>query len=158
MSWFVLYTSPRAEKAVAQRLESIGADVYLPLHKTKRKWSDRIKIVEVPLFNSYVFVRAEQRQLGAYLSLNGVVRVVYYMHKPAVVRDDEIEAIKEFLKLAAEREIIYCGDTVTVTDGALREREGKILYIKGNDVVLYLEELGAKVCVSKNLVEKVVKK
>lgn len=158
MSWFVLYTSPRAEKAVAQRLESIGADVYLPLHKTKRKWSDRIKIVEVPLFNSYVFVRAEQRQLGAYLSLNGVVRAVYYMHKPAVVRDDEIEAIKEFLKLAAEREIIYCGDTVTVTDGALREREGKILYIKGNDVVLYLEELGAKVCVSKNLVEKVVKK
>lgn len=158
MSWFVLYTSPRAEKAVAQRLHSIGADVYLPLHKTKRKWTDRVKIVEIPLFNSYVFVKAEPHQLASYLSVNGVVRVVYYMHKPAIVRDAEIEAIKEFLKLAVEREIIYCGDVVTVTDGALKEREGKILYVKGNEVVLYLEELGAKVCVSKNLVEKVVKK
>ena len=57
--WHVIYTAPRAEKKVNERLESQGVETYLPLQKTLRQWSDRKKKVSIPLFNSYVFVRVD---------------------------------------------------------------------------------------------------
>ena len=62
MSWYVLYTAARAEKQVAARIEAEGVEkggveAYLPLHRRRKKWSDRIKVVEEPLFRSYVFVK-----------------------------------------------------------------------------------------------------
>lgn len=154
----MLYTSPRAEKQVARRIAAEGKEVYLPLHIVKRKWSDRVKRVEVPLFNSYVFVKVEERELGTLLLINGVSRVVYYLHRPAVVRDSEIVAVKEFLVHAAEKDIIRVSDEVEVKLGCFANRGGRVLYITEKEVALYLEELGAKICVKRELVEKVVKK
>ena len=72
MNWYVLYTSARAEKQVEQRLKLAGIETYLPLHRSRRKWSDRVKVVEVPLFNSYVFVRCEEHKLRELLLIYGV--------------------------------------------------------------------------------------
>lgn len=147
MSWFVLYTKARAEKLVEARLLEQGVEAFLPLHTTKRKWSDRVKVVSVPLFNSYVFVNVKEHQLSALLSVNGVSRVVYYLRKPAVVRDEEITAIKEFLVIAENRKLVREGDNVQIISGPFSARVGKVLYVNEKIAMLFLEELGAKISV-----------
>ena len=74
-----------------------GIEVFLPMHMTPRRWSDRIKMVEVPLFNSYIFVRTIDEVLRSLVKIKGVARIVYYNGAPAVVRNNEIENIKIFL-------------------------------------------------------------
>lgn len=83
-NWNVLYTAPRAEKQVKERIEALGVECFLPLHRTPRVWSDRVKIVEVPLFNSYIFVRCPDDVLRDLLRVYGVVRIVFYNKKPAI--------------------------------------------------------------------------
>ncbi len=155
MSWYVLYTAARAEKKVAERLCDIGVEVFLPVHRSKRKWSDRVKIVDLPLFNSYVFVRHPEHKLRNLLSVYGVSRIIFYLGRPAVVRDDEIDAVKEFLRIAENREIISEGDQVEILNGAMESKKGEVLKIEGERAILYLEELGAKIYVSLSDVNKV---
>lgn len=155
MNWYVLYTSARAEKQVEQRLKLAGIETYLPLHRSRRKWSDRVKVVEVPLFNSYVFVRCEEHKLRELMLIYGVSRAVYYLGKPAVVRDVEIDAIKEFLQIAHERELITNGDEVRIMSGVFEDQVGKVLFVNDKCACLYLAELGAKVCVNKEGVIKI---
>lgn len=155
MNWYVLYTTARAEKRVAERLKEIGVEVFLPIHKTKRKWSDRVKIVEMPLFNSYVFVRIQEHKLRSLLSVYGISRIVFYLGKPAVVRENEIEAVKEFLQIAENREIISEGDKVEILSGLMESKKGEVLRVEGDVVILFLEELGAKIYVSLSDVNKV---
>ena len=113
-NWNVLYTAPRAEKQVKERIEALGVECFLPLHRTPRVWSDRVKIVEVPLFNSYIFVRCPDDVLRDLLRVYGVVRIVFYNKKPAIVKK-----------------------------------------IKKNHLLLYLEQLGATVCVKLDEVARV---
>ena len=155
MSWFVLYTSARAEKKVAERLKDIGVDVYLPLHKSKRKWSDRVKEVELPLFYSYVFVRIPEHKLRDLLQVYGVSRILFYLGRPAVVKDAEIDAIKEFLTIAENKKIISAGDRVQILVGAMENKKGEVLKVEDKLVTLYLEELGAKIYVSLSKVNKI---
>jgi len=154
MSWYVLYTSPRAEKRVAARLRNDGIEVFLPIHKKRRKWSDRMKIVEVPLFNSYVFVRCSEQNLYSLLMIYGIKKIVYYLHRPAIVRECEIEAIKEFLMIAENKEIIYAGDQVEIVSGPFHQKCCKVLKVEKNQVTLFLQELGAKIYVSLSEVDK----
>lgn len=155
--WFVLYTAARAEKKVEARLREMGVEAFLPIHRIRRKWSDRMKVVDLPLFNSYVFVRCSEHQLRKLLLVYGVTRIVYYLQRPAVVRDEEIEAVKEFLRIAEGKEVIYEGDSVEIVGGALREKKGKVLKVDKNHVTLFLEELGAKIYVSLSEVNKLNK-
>ena len=83
-SWYVLYTAPRAEKQVRDRIDALGVECWLPLHRAPRVWSDRVKIVELPLFNSYLFVRCTDPELRNLTRVYGVARIVYYNGKPAV--------------------------------------------------------------------------
>lgn len=155
MNWYVLYTAARAEKRVEVRLKEMGVEVYLPIHRTKRRWSDRVKMVDMPLFSSYVFVRHPEHLLWGLLGIYGVSRIVYYLGKPAVVRDYEIDAIKEFLKIAENKEIVSVGDTVEILSGVLESKKGEVLKVESNRVILFLEELGAKICVSLSEVNKI---
>jgi transcriptional antiterminator RfaH len=59
--WYALYTRPRAEKQVYQRLTEAGVETFLPLQKTYRMWSDRKKLVEKPLLSSYIFVNTKSK-------------------------------------------------------------------------------------------------
>lgn len=77
-SWYVLYTAPRAEKQVRDRINALGVECWLPLHRAPRVWSDRVKIVELPLFNSYLFVRCTDPELRNLTRVYGVARIVYY--------------------------------------------------------------------------------
>lgn len=148
MDWYVLYTSARAEKRVEERLNQIGIECYLPLHKVKRRWSDRMKLVELPLFNSYIFVNCQEHKLRELLTIYGVARIVYYLGRPAKVRHEEIEAIKEFMVIAENRELITHGDEVEIICGPFEKRSGKVMEVGDRYAKLYLEEIGAKICVS----------
>ena len=154
MSWYVLYTFPRAEKRVAARLKDLDVEVFLPLHKKRKKWSDRMKMVEVPLFNSYIFVKCNDCELYSLLKGYGVLRIIYYLHRPAIVRECEIEAIKEFLRIAENKKIIYAGDKVEIVSGAFQNKCCKVLKVEKSRVTLFLEELGAKIYVSLSEVDK----
>jgi len=153
-SWFILYTFPRAEKRVQERISEKGIECWLPLHRSPRMWSDRVKVVEVPLFNSYLFVRCTDTELMALSKVYGVARIVYYDGKPAVISQKEINAIKGFLEEAANYKLCP-GEEVEILCGAMKNVSGKIKKINKNYVVLFIEQLGATVGVNKEVIAKI---
>lgn len=157
LNWFALYTAPRAEKKVAERLISIGIDFFLPILHVQRKWSDRVKVIEVPMFNSYIFVRVNKHELLELNKVYGVVKAVYYNGAPAIIKGEEIEIIREYIARAGECELLT-GDNVDVVCGSLAGEQryitGKIIKIKKDYFYLYVEQLGARVCVRKCEVKK----
>lgn len=154
MNWYVLYTSARAEKKAEQRLRQMGIETYLPLHKVKRQWSDRVKTVEVPLFNSYIFVKCNEHQVRELPSVYGIARVVFYLNRPAIVREEEIEAIKEFLVVAQNKKIITSGDSVEIINGPFKNKAGKVLHITKTKAKLIIEEIGINISVSLQEIDK----
>lgn len=157
LAWFVLYTHPRAEKQVEARLRQQGFDVWLPLHRTPRTWSDRIKYVDMPLFNSYIFIHTTPENLFSATRTYGVARIVYFDSRPAEMRQSEIDAIREFLSLADSRELMP-GDEVEILCGAMKSITGRVRKVKKRYVLLYLEQLGATVCVDTAKVARVANK
>ena len=101
MNWYVLYTKPKWEKKVAEQLNEKGIECYCPLIIKVKQWSDRKKKVEVPLFNSYVFVQIEDANRNSVFVSNGVVRYLFWLGKPAIVRDEEIDILKKSLNAFA---------------------------------------------------------
>lgn len=154
MNWYVLYTAPRAEKKVEKRLKGEGFEVFLPLYKSKRKWSDRIKEVELPLFSSYVFIRCLEHKLSGICAIPGIVRVVYYVGRPAIIRDSEIEAIHEFLSLADKNQVIEEGDIVRAIGTPIEKYSGMVVRINEKYSYLYIEALGATVYTETSKLEK----
>ena len=143
-------------KWIRNKLEETRSvlECFLPLHRTPRVWSDRVKIVEVPLFSSYIFVRCPDTVLRDLLQVYGVIRIVFYNGKPAIVRQKEIDAIEDFLGQAAEHELC-AGEEVEILTGAMKHVSGKVKKIKKNHLLLYLEQLGATVCVKMDDVARV---
>ncbi len=153
--WFVLYTTPRAEKQVEQRIADDITEVFLPLHLSPRKWSDRIKMVEVPLFPSYIFVKTYRWHLYDLVRMPGVARILYFLGEPAVLRDSEIEAIRKFLVIARGKACSFeVDEVVKVAIGPLAGTFGKIKTVKGKYVILLLNKLGLYARVSKDQIVK----
>jgi transcription antitermination factor NusG len=94
---FAVYTKPRWEKKVNKLLEQKRIECWCPLRKIEKQWSDRKKIVEEPLFTSYVFVHIDDTERTPVLMTDGVLNFVYHVGKPAVIRDEEIDIIKKYL-------------------------------------------------------------
>ncbi|MBA3827690.1 MAG: UpxY family transcription antiterminator [Taibaiella sp.] len=147
MPWYVLYTKPRNEKKVAKLLGEKCMEVYCPVQEVLKQWSDRKKKVIVPVFTSYLFVYLEdfETENVKVLRTAGVVRFLWWLKKPAIVRPEEIKLIKDFLSKYKGIEVqttITEGQHVTVTEGTLKENKGKVLRIKGAMATLHLYSLG----------------
>lgn len=144
--WYAVYTKPRWEKKVADLLTRKQIENYCPLNKVQRQWSDRKKIVMEPLFQSYVFVKISGDASAAVRDTNGVLNFVYWLHKPAVIRDEEIELIKRMLNechhVKLEKFVVNLNDRVRVTGGPLMLREGNVLEVKNKTVKVSLPSLG----------------
>lgn len=129
-----------------QLLRQKGLETYCPLNKIPKKWSDRVKVVEEPLFKSYVFVRIDTMEQTAVRSTNGVVNFVYWCGKPAIVQPAEIELIKQFLvehKHVAMQDIpLKRGSKVIVQQGLFAQEEALVVNIYGKKVELQLPTLG----------------
>ena len=95
MFWRVLYTNPRAEMKVTQRLEKIGVEAYCPARMEMRQRSDRKKKIWVPLLPSMVLVNIEEREKNKVFDVQGVVRYLYWLGQPAKVSVEEVLTLKE---------------------------------------------------------------
>jgi len=98
--WHVIYTKSKWEKKVDGLLFKNGIESWCPVQKKERQWSDRKKIIEEPLFRSYVFVKINKSEHSKVLGIIGVVNFLYFEKKPAIIRDNEIEVIRKYLGLA----------------------------------------------------------
>jgi transcription antitermination factor NusG len=146
--WFALYTKPRWEKKVHLLLTGKGLESYCPLNKVQKKWSDRMKTVEEPLFKSYIFVHVVEEQKTEVRMTPGVINYVYWQGKPAEVKQEEIDVIRRFLKeheqVRAEPLDFKTDQTVRIYSGVLMDREAKVIRVKGSHVEVVIESLGYK--------------
>jgi len=153
MNWYVLYTSSRAEKQVEKNLIADGIEVFLPLHLSPRKWSDRIKMVEVPLFSSYIFVKTDDNTLRNLLKVTGISRIIFFNEQPAIIKDKEIKSIKEFLLKAKGYECEFIeNDEVSITLGPLKGIKGLVKKKSREYLYLFIEQIGINVKVKLNQV------
>ena len=95
--WYIIQTRSRWEKKVADSLEQRGIESYCPVKKVSRKWSDRIKIIEEPLFRCCVLVRVAPEQWTEVRLLDGVVNFVYENGKPAQVKEKQVQMLRKGL-------------------------------------------------------------
>jgi len=144
--WLAVYTRPRWEKKVNKLLNEKGVESYCPLNKIRRKWSDRIKTVEEPLFKSYVFVKVSEEDRTNVRMTNGVINFVYWNGKPAVIKEKEIAAIKRFLDEYENVEVkpmdLKINQRVIVTGGPLMDQQGKIVDVRQKTVKVAIDSLG----------------
>ena len=144
--WLAIYTRPRWEKKVNQLLTEKGLESYCPLNKVRRKWSDRVKVVEEPLFKSYVFVKVGDEYRTAVRITPGAINFVYWQGKPAVIREKEITAIKRFLNEYENVEVqpleLKVNQRVRITNGTLMDHEGKVLDIRHKTARIAIDSLG----------------
>jgi transcription antitermination factor NusG len=130
LKWFVVYTRPKAERKVASSMAEMGLDSYLPLCKVMRQWSDRRKMIEIPLFPNYVFVKATDSHRGKLFTIKELVKFVLIDKKPAVIRDSEIDSIKKVLDEGTEvgvGDYFQEGMRVKLTTGRLAGVEGVVI-------------------------------
>jgi transcriptional antiterminator RfaH len=138
--WYAAYTRSRNEKKVARELDEQHIEYYLPLYKTIRQWSDRKKKVEVPLINSYIFVRIVEREYLKVLQTTGVVHIICFSGKPVPIPDWQIENLKVMLgaevPFTTEIRELEEGEEVIVRSGPLSGLKGTIVQIKGRHKLL----------------------
>lgn len=129
--WYAVYTRPRFEKQVVKELLDLGIDAYLPLIKTMRQWSDRKKMVEVPLFSSYVFVNIDRSFYDQVLQTNGVVKYISFEGKAATIPSEQIDNLKIIVdsneKIEPTWETRRKGDLVMVSAGSLKGLKGELI-------------------------------
>lgn len=144
--WLAVYTRPRWEKKVNQLLGEKGFESYCPLNKVKRKWSDRIKVVEEPLFKSYVFVKVSEADRTEVRMTSGAINFVYWNGKPAVIKEKEINAIRRFLNeheyVEARPMDVKVNQRVRIINGTFMDKEGKVLELRHKTAKIAIESLG----------------
>ncbi|WP_424494975.1 UpxY family transcription antiterminator [Salinimicrobium sp. GXAS 041] len=147
--WYVLFTRAKAEKRVADTLRKLNFEVYCPMTTEVRQWSDRKKRITVPLFRSYVFVKLKEKDREKVFEVPGVVRYLYWLGRPAIVRDREIEVIQQWLGGEELEEVsishLSPGDKVIIGSGAFKDEEAIIQEVGTKRTKLILLGLGCTV-------------
>jgi transcription antitermination factor NusG len=132
--WFALQVRMRHEVGVADYLHGKGYEWFLPLYKTRRRWSDRVKQIDSPLFPGYLFCRFNPHDRLPILKTPGVTQIVGYNHVPVPVDEQEIEAIRKLVASGLPNSpcaYLEIGSKVRIEAGALRGLEGILMDIKG---------------------------
>lgn len=147
-NWYALYTKPRWEKKIDAVLKRKGIESWCPVQKVQRQWSDRKKIIEDPLFKSYVFVHISDAERVKVLMTDGVLNFVHYIGKPAVIRDEEIDLIKKYLSEKEASLSIHAlegfneNERIKVSHGIFMDKEGTVVRGGKKKVYVKLESLG----------------
>jgi transcription antitermination factor NusG len=135
MNWFIYYTYPKAEKAILKEFEKSNFEVFLPLIKVKRKWSDRIKILDTPLFPNYIFIKSNKEDIYKIIKHPKIVKYVAFEGRPAVLKDEEICLIRKlsnnYNDIKTEGAILV-GDKVKIKTGSLEGFTGTLIEQKGS--------------------------
>ena len=144
-TWYAVYTKPRWEKKVAAVLLDKGIENYCPINKVTRQWSDRKKVVLEPVFKGYVFVRLEEDKKWEVKQVNGVLNFVYWLGKPAKIRDEEIDMIRKFLNefddVQVEAKGVVVKSEVRIKQGVMMNYHGVVVEVLGNRAVVKIDAL-----------------
>ena len=149
--WFAVYTRHQHEKSVSEMLEAKGFEVFLPLYESIRKWKDRRKLLSLPLFPGYVFVRGVMERRLPILTTPGVHMIISRGERIATIPDEELDAIRRTVEGRFRVEphpFLRCGERVRVVRGSLEGVEG-VLTRKKNfyRLILSVEMLAQSVSV-----------
>lgn len=147
LHWFAVYTKPRWEKKVAGILEEKGIEIYCPLNKVIKQWSDRKKIVLEPIFKSYVFVRVPEAEKWELRNIHGIINFVYWLGKPARVKDEDIFTIRKFLNEFKDVQVEEVGQLevnskVRIKQGVLMNYHGILIELHGSRAKVRIESMG----------------
>jgi transcription antitermination factor NusG len=145
--WYAVYTKPRWEKKVASLLSEKGIENYCPLNKVIKQWSDRRKVILEPVFKSYVFVKIEEANKWDLKKINGILNFVYWLGKPAVIKEDEIITIRKFLNefsdvQVAEERGLKVNAKVRIKQGLMMNYHGMLVELSGNRAKVRIESMG----------------
>jgi transcription antitermination factor NusG len=144
--WYAVYTKPRWEKKVHALFTERNIGSYCPLNKVRRKWSDRIKVVEEPLFKSYVFVQITEEEKTKVRMTNGVVNFVYWEGKPAIIKEKEIDTIRKFLfeyeNVIAQPISLKQDMKIKIQQGVFMDSEARVTKVLNNKVQVIIESIG----------------
>ena len=149
--WYAVYTAPRAEKKVSERFVQEGIEHYLPIQTVKRRWSDRIKEVQVPVVNGYIFVRINTAEFIKVTHVYGALSFVKEGGQPVAIPDKQMHSLR-FMVDHADEPVEYSpesfehGETITITKGPLTGMMGELVEIQGKHKVLVrLERFGCAI-------------
>ncbi len=132
--WFALQVRTQHEKGVAQFLSGRSYEWFLPLYKCRKRWSDRVKEVETPLFPGYLFCRFNPMERLPILQTPGVIQIVGYNRHPVPVEESEIQAIQMLVVSGVAKQpwpFLHTGDKVQIESGPLRGMTGILTDFKG---------------------------
>lgn len=133
--WYALQVRTRHEVGVASFLTGRGFETFVPLYKSRRLWSDRVKVVESALFPGYLFCRFDVNNRLPILTTPGVVQIVGVNRAPAPVDDSEVEAVQNLVSSGFPSQpwpFLQAGDRVRIDFGPLRGLEGLLVELKGS--------------------------
>ena len=153
-NWYAIYTKPRAEKKVFERLSLTGFKAYLPLITSIKVWSDRKKKTITPLISSYVFVNINIDELYTTMQIQGTVGILKYLGKPAIIRDYEIENLRILMSDTGkfsmlENNVFVKGEEVEVIKGPFTGLIGQSVSIQGKHrMIVEVGALGSRMAVN----------
>lgn len=146
--WLAAYTRPRHEEKVKEFCSERGIEVFLPTHRSWRRWSDRKKLLHLPLFPSYVFIRVDEEARRRAVQAPGFLWYVRTAAGPVRVDESELDAIRRVLASGLEFDPLpnaQVGDEVEVVAGALRGCRGRLLRKDHSTVVLFVSAINGAV-------------
>lgn len=143
--WFVLYTKPNQEIKVVEQLNEMGITCYCPTAKIIKQYSDRKKKILKPLMPSYVLVFIEEHDRNNVFLVFGVVRYLFWLGKPAIIRESEIDLMKQHLNgvyTSVSLRKFTKGQVCKISEGVLAGRSGEVIEAQKNKIKIELESLG----------------
>jgi len=152
-NWYALYTKSKHEKKASERLSNEGFEVFCPMVKTIKQWSDRKKKVSIPLIPSYIFIKVDEKNKSKVLTDPSVLNYVYWLNKPAIIRDEEIDRLKGIISNDKIQEFeirnLNIGDKINIDKGFIKEKNAIIKKVSNNNIYVELKELGFVLVIKK---------
>ena len=145
MNWYVICTKPNTELKVASQLNSLGINAFCPSYSFIKKYSDRKKKAEKPLMPRYVLVKMLEKDRTNVFAVPNVIRYLFWLGKPAIVRHEEIEILKNELEgyqSISNKSSLYVGNDFAIPYGPFKGINGKILNFSNNRMRLELKNIG----------------
>ena len=151
--WHAVYTKPRHEKKALERLSIKGYEVFCPMTISIKQWSDRKKKISTPLIPSYIFVHVNEIEKSKVLEDPSVLNYIYWLGKPAIIRDYEIERLKGLISKEKMQEFeikkLKIGEKISITKGYLKDENATIKKVNNKNIYVELSELGIIVVLKK---------
>ena len=151
--WHVLYTKPRHEIKALERLAQNGFEVFCPMKTKLKQWSDRKKKVSEPLLPSYIFIKTTEKKRETPLKDPSVLNYIFWLGKPAIVRESEITNLKGIISKDKVQEFeirkLKIGDEIDINKEKIKGEKAIIKSVSNNYVKAELTELGMTIVLKK---------